>query len=258
MQCSYLSVSRTNVPTTSNSPVHASRDRILLEGDDVLSSDEQEEEVFGLKGLSDTDSDEDDVEDEGIADEDAEDIDHPSKKPRAKASKKAKKSVSAPSTSSSGSEESEEEGWGGKKSAYYSSNAAIIESDDEEANELEEQEARRLQAKARASMSEADFGLDDIAEVTAAADEEMEYVQPLIYLPLKLIVFTVLLQRLLQLYLFRRISVTSSAIWKKLLRRLWPWHATGKTLPIIWSKPKKKLPRTSVDFPFLNCELMWI
>lgn len=57
------------------------------------------------------------------------------------------------------------ETWGRNKSAYYSSNAADVESDDEEANELEEQEAKRLQAKAREVMVEDDFGLHDLAEV---------------------------------------------------------------------------------------------
>ena len=65
---------------------------------------------------------------------------------------------------SESSESSEEEGWGTKKSAYYASNADEIESDDEEANELEEQEAKRLQAKARDAMADNDFGLGDVVE----------------------------------------------------------------------------------------------
>jgi len=36
-----------------------------------------------------------------------------------------------------------------------------LDSDDEEGNELEEQEARRLQAKAREALTEEDFGLRD-------------------------------------------------------------------------------------------------
>ena len=61
-------------------------------------------------------------------------------------------------------EEEEEESWGAKKSAYYASNAREIESDDEEANELEEQEAKRLQAKMRDAMADDDFGLEDVVE----------------------------------------------------------------------------------------------
>ena len=85
-------------------------------------------------------------------------------KANAKAMKaKGKQKQSANSEDGSGSEE-EEEGWGTKKSAYYASNAGEIESDDEEAHELEEQEARRLQTKARDAMADDDFGLGDVEE----------------------------------------------------------------------------------------------
>jgi U3 small nucleolar RNA-associated protein 3 len=40
-----------------------------------------------------------------------------------------------------------------------------LESDDEEGNELEEQEAKRLQAAARKEMTDDDFGLNDSPEV---------------------------------------------------------------------------------------------
>ena len=67
-------------------------------------------------------------------------------------------------------ESEEEEGWGTKKSAYYASNAEQLESDDEEANELEEQEAKRLQSKARDAMADDDFGLGDVVEGAPEAD----------------------------------------------------------------------------------------
>jgi U3 small nucleolar RNA-associated protein 3 len=68
--------------------------------------------------------------------------------------------------------EEEEESWGRKKSAYYSSNAAELDSEDEEANELEEQEARRIQTKARDAMQDDDFGLADIDQGDTEDTEE--------------------------------------------------------------------------------------
>lgn len=87
----------------------------------------------------------------------------PTQKPK---SSKAKSKKKVAISSSSEESESEEETWGRNKSAYYSSNAAQLESDDDEANELEEQEAKRLQGKARELMAEDDFGLEDPLEVT--------------------------------------------------------------------------------------------
>ena len=52
---------------------------------------------------------------------------------------------------------------------YYSSNAADLDSEDEEANE---QEAKRLQLKARDAMADDDFGLADIAQEGAEEVEE--------------------------------------------------------------------------------------
>lgn len=85
------------------------------------------------------------------------------------------KSIPQPPESESGSDVDDTEGWGSKKSAYYSSNAAQLESDDEEANEMEEQEARRLQAKMRTHMSESDFGLDRLS-FESDRRQEAEYV----------------------------------------------------------------------------------
>jgi U3 small nucleolar RNA-associated protein 3 len=69
-------------------------------------------------------------------------------------------------------ESQEEESWGRKKSAYYSSNAAELDSEDEEANELEEQEAKRIQTKARDAMLDDDFGLADINQDDMDVNEE--------------------------------------------------------------------------------------
>lgn len=66
----------------------------------------------------------------------------------------------------------EEEGWGRKKSTYYSSNAAELDSEDEEANEMEEQEAMRIQVKARDAMLDDDFGLADVDQGDAEETEE--------------------------------------------------------------------------------------
>jgi len=56
----------------------------------------------------------------------------------------------------------EKESWGHKPLAYYASNAAEIDSKDEEASEMEEQEARRIQAKAHDALLDDNFGLADI------------------------------------------------------------------------------------------------
>lgn len=159
--------------------VHASRDEILLDGDryGIPDDDEDvEEEVFGLKGIP-ADSDSDDEEDEDAEMDDEEDLDEeelPSTKKSSK-SKTTPKSKSQPGFASDedeeGDEEEEDESWGRSKAAYYSSNAAELDSEDEEAHELEEQEAKRLQAKARESMTDADFGLGDIVEEADTMDE---------------------------------------------------------------------------------------
>lgn len=144
---------------------HASRDKILLDEDgDVEDEDGDEDEVFALEGVSDEDSEEA----EGDEDEDgfahAEDDDDEDAVVTRRKTKLRK--ASSPDTGS------EDESWGRSKSAYYSSNAAQIDSGDEEANELEEQEARKLQLKARDAIDEGDFGLGEGLE--PASDAEVE------------------------------------------------------------------------------------
>jgi U3 small nucleolar RNA-associated protein 3 len=139
--------------------VEASRDQILLEGDEQGASDDgDDDEVFALQGLAPSS----DASDE---DEDASEDDAPAPTAPAKAPKKSKKKPAPPASSASENEdeEEEEEGWGRKKAAYYASNADLIASDDDEANELEEAEARRLQLKARSALRDEDFGLADLA-----------------------------------------------------------------------------------------------
>ena len=153
--------------------VHASKDRILLEGEETGADDDgDEDEVFALKGIpsSESDEDEEDVYDEGDYGED---------QPHSPAhvSKGGKAKVKLPPESDDEEEEGseEEESWGRKKSTYYSSNAAELDSEDEEANELEEQEARRIQAKARDAMLDDDFGLADLDQDDAEETEECVY-----------------------------------------------------------------------------------
>lgn len=141
-----------------------------MDGEDVRSDDEgDEEEVFALKGVPSDDSEEDEETDEEY-DEDEDDV-HEDPGPSKTKVKKTKRSAKPPGSSEEESGSEEEESWGRSKSAYYSSNAAQLESDDEEANELEEQEAKRLQAKARDAMTDADFGLEDIVESGQELDE---------------------------------------------------------------------------------------
>ncbi|KAF9242577.1 Sas10 C-terminal domain-containing protein [Melanogaster broomeanus] len=161
---------------------HASRDKILLDvGNEYGDDDEDEDEVFALQGMSD---DEDEAEDEdavGYHDEEGEDIeeDASNKKSTSRSKPKSSKSKSDSKKSKDTSpqpDSEEEETWGRSKGAYYSSNAAQLDSDDEEANELEEQEALRLQAKARDALRDDDFGLGDVmqgeVEPADASEEE--------------------------------------------------------------------------------------
>lgn len=165
-QCAFILSLNCSTPPIF-SVVHASRDKILLEGDDSGGDDDgDEDEVFELKGQPKGHSDD---EGNGSDDESQDDIGTedrlaPKSKPK---TPKGKKLVPSESSES----ESEEETWGRNKTAYYSSNAAQLESDDEEANELEEQEARRLQAKARDAMGDDDFGLYDSLETAGGLAE---------------------------------------------------------------------------------------
>jgi U3 small nucleolar RNA-associated protein 3 len=121
--------------------------------------------VFALRGLPSSESDED--EDYDVHQAEDEDEEDP---PQTKVKGKAKAKL--PLESDDEESEGEEESWGRKKSAYYSSNAAELDSEDEEANQLEEQEARRIQTKARDVMQDDDFGLADIDREDAEDAEE--------------------------------------------------------------------------------------
>ncbi|TRM63969.1 Sas10 C-terminal domain-containing protein [Schizophyllum amplum] len=164
-----------DIPMEDEDEFHTSRDQILLEGED--DDDDglgQEDEVFGLQGLSEDDDDEEDDEDEdmeGEGDDLADDVPSPNIKASKKEKGKKGKKAAAPSPSAS-EDESEEETWGRGKKAYYASNADEIDSEDEEAHEMEEQEARRLQGKALEVMTDADFGLEDDDAVGGENDSE--------------------------------------------------------------------------------------
>jgi U3 small nucleolar RNA-associated protein 3 len=159
--------------------VHASKDKILLNGDQYggYDDDGDDDEVFALKGINDDDSEEDEGfydQDEEILDDEAEiETEASGTKKKSKHSRKVK-GKTAESPEPEEEKEEEEEGWGRGRAAYYSSNAVELESDDEEGNELEEQEAKRLQAAARKEMTDDDFGLNDNPEVTQN-DPDMEY-----------------------------------------------------------------------------------
>ncbi|RPD77455.1 hypothetical protein L226DRAFT_610763 [Lentinus tigrinus ALCF2SS1-7] len=171
-----------DIPMDEEDQFHASRDKILLDGDDGGGSDDgDEDEVFALKGMPDDGSSEDEDQDEGEYGDDDDDIDNvhyaaaesakkDNKKKKKEGRAKSKKGKQDESEEEDEEDDSEEEGWGTKKSAYYASNAEQIESDDEEANELEEQEAKRLQTKARDAMADDDFGLGDVAEGAPEVD----------------------------------------------------------------------------------------
>ena len=147
-------------------PVHTSRDEILLDGAHSDGDEDIDNEVFSLQGVSESDDDDGQHPEDGGETEETQSQGRSAKKdaPKSKAVRKVKVTGHAPTEEPS---DSEDETWGRKKSAYYSSNAAEIASDDEEANELEEQEVKRLQRKARAPLLDSDFGLDDPIQVEA-------------------------------------------------------------------------------------------
>jgi U3 small nucleolar RNA-associated protein 3 len=156
--------------------VFEGRDRILLDGSDPvkgknLEDYDDEEEVFALKGIGDSDSDAGSYGDsESGNEEDEKNTEEPSV--RAKSSKKTKhheKDKAAIEEDKAASDEDAEERWGKTKSAYYSATAQEVESDDEEARELEEAEALRLQAKARETITDDDFGLNDSHSLQTSA-----------------------------------------------------------------------------------------
>ena len=154
--------------------VHASRDKVLLDGEDYGRDDDgDEDEVFALEGIEDEDDEgknlDEDVEmlseDDIVEDKEGKST----KTTKAKNSKKRKKVTNSSEEEQS---DSEEETWGRGKSAYYASNAAELESEDEEGHELEEQEAKRLQAKGREGMADEDFGLNDHQDVEIPGTKE--------------------------------------------------------------------------------------
>ena len=132
--------------------------------------------MFELKGIPPSESDEEDEED--VHDEGEYDEDQPP--PKVHASKRGKGKAKPPPESDDEEEQEseEEENWGHKKSTYYSSNAAELDSEDEEANEMEEQEAMRIQTKARDALLDDDFGLADVDQ--GDAEETEEYVCPVL------------------------------------------------------------------------------
>lgn len=151
--------------------VFEGRDAILLDGSDPMKGKsledyDDEEEVFALKGIGDSESDAAGSygEPESDSGEDEEDAEEPPV--RAKSSKKTehheKGKVTTEEDKAASDEDLDmEERWGKGKSAYYSATVQEVDSDDEEARELEEVEALRLQAKARETITDDDFGLND-------------------------------------------------------------------------------------------------
>ncbi|KAG5732711.1 hypothetical protein E4T56_gene16691 [Termitomyces sp. T112] len=149
-----------DIPREEEDLFHDSRDKVLLEGDNEWQrdDDDDEDEVFALKGMVDEDDDEDvDMEYE----EEAEDAEAVTETKMGREGKKKKKKKGSSSEEDS---ETEEESWGKSKAVWYSSNAAQLESDDEEGNELEEQEAKRIQSKMQEEMQDGDFGLEDTVD----------------------------------------------------------------------------------------------
>ncbi|KAI6030544.1 Sas10 C-terminal domain-containing protein [Pisolithus orientalis] len=162
---------RSDVELDEEDQFHESRDKITLDqGSEGDEDDFGEEEVFALHGISDDDGDEAGGEADGLEDDSDVDMEDEKVPPKKQKSSKSK-SKKAKKDSSPSPVEEEEETWGHGKRAYYSSNAAEIGSDDEEAQEMEEQEARRLQTKAREGLADEDFGLGEAIEGDVQPEE---------------------------------------------------------------------------------------
>ncbi|KAG6850725.1 hypothetical protein H0H93_009348 [Arthromyces matolae] len=162
---------RSDIPQDKEDLFHASRDKVLLEGNDWEQDDDgDDDEVFALKGMNDDDEEEvdEDVDMDENEDYEEEFSEYPKK------GKKKKKAQKGQSSDEDDSESEEEESWGKSKAVWYSSNAGQLESDDEEGHELEEQEANRLQSKMREEMVDADFGLEDAIDIEVDHDIECE------------------------------------------------------------------------------------
>lgn len=127
---------------------------------------EIEEEVLPLKGLEK--EFEMEQEERQEPDEDGLQEQPQTRKKR----KKSKKTIEKQKPSSDEDKSEEEETWGRGKAAYYSSNADQLDSDDDEANELEEQEAIRLQKKILQELQEEDFGLQDTIDRETRSEVE--------------------------------------------------------------------------------------
>ncbi|KAJ3856632.1 Sas10 C-terminal domain-containing protein [Lentinula lateritia] len=181
---------RSDIPMDEEDQFHASRDQILLNEEEEDAGGIDDDEVFALQ-MEDEESEEDEDEDEES--EATEENDNQSSRASPKVTKSKQKATAkgkgkgkeSQIESSDDDDEEEEETWGSGKAAYYSSNAAQMESDDEEALQLEEQEARRLQAKARDDMNDEDFGLEDSIEANVTGgsdylDEASVTVQPVL------------------------------------------------------------------------------
>lgn len=221
--------------------VHSSRDKILLDGDEVEDDSGDEDEVFALKGMPEDSPSEDEYdEDDGMdEDDDIDDVHYAAaaaaakdkKKAKGKKGKKERKDESSESEEDDESEE--EEGWGNKKSAYYASNAEQIESDDEEANELEEQEAKRLQTKARDAMADDDFGLGDVVEGGPEEADGYVIMRSVCFLLNSsdggsVVAWTSRHRRLCSSC--PRTSSRCCGILRRRTQRLWLWPETGRTL----------------------------
>jgi hypothetical protein len=209
--------------------VHASKDRILLEGEEAGADDDgDEEEVFALNGIPSSESDED--EEDAHEEDDDEDEDQPQPVRAGKGSKaKAKAKPPTESDDEEEQESEEEEGWGRKKSAYYSSNAAELDLEDEEANELEEQEAKRIQTKARDAMLDDDFGLADVNQ------DDMDVIEECVCSFFDRLVVTEMppvhssnLSWWLPPNLHRSTRKMRLDTWKKLIQKLSLLHTTGR------------------------------
>lgn len=134
---------------------HIQRDKVMLDdgpeakrqrkwADEDAFLQQSDEEILGYDDASSDDDEED------------------------KPAKNSKERAASDSEASGSEEEEEEEGWGTSRKDYYNTDEIQTEADalDEEA------EAKRLQQKKLAKMSEADFGFDEDEWKTAAKDDD--------------------------------------------------------------------------------------
>ncbi|XP_015581724.2 something about silencing protein 10 [Ricinus communis] len=158
---------------------HKQRDIIPLDinGDDVESSEEEDEAVLDYEDINDDDDDDDDDDDEEDEDEDEDEDDDDNDKFAAKIKMQQKfmrEKYGVSHDEIHDDEEVNEEDkdvWGGKKNIYYGGGDYEGGSSDSDALLEEEQAISKMQKKKAETLSMDDFGLENVADRELTMEE---------------------------------------------------------------------------------------